>query len=251
MSPLVVERVDVAGVPVDPVSMAEAVNAVQRWIRGQDRRVAVGVNAHVVNLAATDGDLAARLQRVDLAYPDGQSVVWACRLLGAAAPERVATTDLIHPLAAMCAGESAGMYFFGGRPGVAARAASRLRDREPTLRIDVHHGYIDPAETPAIIEDINASGAAVLLVGLGDPLQQHWVAQHRAELRPPVVLTCGGLFDWVSGDNRRPPDWIVRAGLEWSWRLLHEPRRLARRYLVGNPAFVARVVAAQLVRQRV
>jgi N-acetylglucosaminyldiphosphoundecaprenol N-acetyl-beta-D-mannosaminyltransferase len=132
------------------------------------------------------------------------------------------------------------MFFFGAEPGVAARAADRLRAAEPALRIQTHHGYVQPSEMASVLERINASGASVLLVGLGDPLQQQWLAEHRAALRPRLLITCGGLFDWVSGENKRPPDWLVRGGLEWAWRLGLEPKRLARRYLLGNPAFMLR-----------
>lgn len=245
MSTTAFPRLDLAGVPVHPVSMDQTVDQVRRWILAEEHRVAVGVNAHVVNLAGADPAFRELLSRADLTYADGQAVVWACRWLGGQVAERVATTDLIHPLASMCAREGFAMYFFGSKPGVADRAAERLRAAQPMLRVDCHHGYVDPADTPALIADINASEAVVLLVGLGDPLQHEWLARHRDELRPYVLMTCGGLFDWVSGDNRRPPGWIVRIGLEWSWRLLLEPRRLAKRYLIGNPAFLARVIRAR------
>lgn len=244
------ERVELLGLPVDLVDMAGVVVLVEQWCRRQGQHVAVGVNAHVANLAARDPSFAGLVRAADLAYADGQSVVWATRWLGNGPTERVATTDLIHPLARMCASRGLGLYFFGAAPGVAERAAQRLRAREPALRVHTSHGYVDERGLPAVLADINASGAAVLLVGLGDPLQQHWVAEHRAALSTPVIMTCGGLFDWISGDIRRPPDWVVRAGLEWLWRLLLEPRRLARRYVLGNPAFMARVVR-QKARQSV
>lgn len=242
-------RVELLGLPVDLVDMAGVVSLVEQWCHQGDQRVAVGVNAHVANLAARDQAFAALVGGADLAYADGQSVVWATRWLGDGPPERVATTDLIHPLARMCARRGFGIYLFGAAPGVAERAAERLWAQEPALRVRACHGYVDERSLPAVLADIDACGAAVLLVGLGDPLQQFWVAQHRAELSTPVILTCGGLFDWISGDNRRPPDWVVPAGLEWLWRLWLEPRRLARRYVLGNPAFLVRV-ARQKAQQR-
>jgi len=242
--------VNVAGVHVHPVGMAQTVDVLREWLQGDRQRLAVGVNAHLVNLAAANTALANWLQKVDLLYPDGQSVVWACRALGAGAPDRVATTDLIHPLAQMCARERAGMFFFGAAPGIAAAAADRLRAAEPAVRIETHHGYVQPGDMPSVVERINASGASVLLVGLGDPLQQHWLAEHRAVLQPRLLMTCGGLFDWVSGGNRRPPEWLVRGGLEWAWRLGLEPKRLARRYLLGNPAFMLRFARSWLADRR-
>ena len=240
--PVSPQRVELLGLPLDLVDMAEAVSRVEQWVDTGGRGVAVGVNAHMVNLCAGDPNFAAKVRNSDLLYPDGQAVVWASRLLGHPAPHRVATTDLIYPLAAMCARRGFSMFFFGARPGVADRAARRLSSRFAGLRIDTHHGYIDDTDMPNVLERIERSAPAVLLVGLGDPLQQEWVARYRSAVSAPAILTCGGLFDWISGDRRRPPNWLVRAGLEWAWRLLMEPRRLAGRYLLGNPAFVWRVV---------
>jgi N-acetylglucosaminyldiphosphoundecaprenol N-acetyl-beta-D-mannosaminyltransferase len=102
---------------------------------------------------------------------------------------------------------------------------------------------------PHVIELINAFAPDILFVGLGDPLQQHWVETYRDQLNAPAILTCGGLFDWVSGDNRRAPRWMISSGFEWLWRLMIEPRRLASRYLIGNPVFLFRL-ARQVLRTR-
>ncbi|TBN57989.1 glycosyltransferase [Glaciihabitans arcticus] len=241
-------RGSVVGVPIDALSSRQLVDEIFGWVAdaGAPARSALGVNAHVVNLAASDSVFARDVARADLAYADGQSVVWAARLLGTPVPERVATTDLIHPLAERAAAEGVRMFFYGGRPGVAALAAERLGAAHPGLAITVRDGYVAAAGMDALVDEINASGAGLLFVGLGDPLQQRWIAEHRDALTVPAVLSCGGLFDWTSGSNRRAPRWMIRAGLEWLWRLIIEPRRLARRYLVGNPAFVLRVARAKL-----
>ena len=238
----------VVGVPIDALTSAELVETIFGWVADDaaPARSAVGVNAHVVNLAAGDTRFAADVGRADLAYADGQAVVWAARLLGTPVPERVATTDLIHPLAERAAAEGAPMFFYGGRPGVAALAAERLARAHPGLSIAVRDGYVPADRMGELVRQINESGARLLFVGLGDPLQQRWISEHRDELTVPAVLSCGGLFDWTSGSNRRAPRWMIRAGLEWLWRLIIEPRRLARRYLVGNPAFVLRVARAKL-----
>jgi len=112
--------------------------------------------------------------------------------------------------------------------------------------VEASHGYVPEQGWGDLVRRINDFSTDILLVGLGDPWQQEWVERHRDQLDVPVILTCGGLLDWTSGKNPRPPQWMVTAGLEWLWRVLIEPRRLAGRYLLGNPAFVLRVV-----RQRV
>ena len=238
----------VVGVPVAAVTAEEIVDIVLGWAAGTRHRprVAVGVNAHVCNLAATDATFRADVGAADLAYADGQSVVWAARLLGTRVPERVATTDLVYPLAERSEAERRSWFFFGGRPGVAEHAAARLRSQHPALRIETSDGYVGAEGTDALVARINAARVDLLFVGLGDPLQQRWIAENRHRLQVAAILSCGGLFDWTSGANRRAPQWMIRAGLEWLWRLIIEPRRLARRYLVGNPAFVWRVLRARL-----
>ncbi|MDR6878031.1 MULTISPECIES: WecB/TagA/CpsF family glycosyltransferase [Microbacterium] len=235
----------VDGVPVQSLTMAALVDAIVAMTRTTGVDVLVGVNAHVVNLARHDATLRRFLATTTMNYADGQSVVWATRLLGAALPERVATTDLAAPLLAAAARDRLPVYFFGARPGVAAAAAERMAQELPGLAIRTSHGYIPDEESDALIRDIREHGTRILFVGLGDPVQERWVERHRDQL-PPVVLTCGGLFDWLSGTHRRAPQWMIRAGLEWLWRLGLEPRRLARRYLAGNPAFVAAVVRQRL-----
>ncbi|GAB3616266.1 WecB/TagA/CpsF family glycosyltransferase [Okibacterium endophyticum] len=236
------DRGIVVGVPVDAVTMDAAVQTIIGWTFDDAApRVAIGVNAHVCNLAATDPRFRAILSRADLAYADGQSVVWASKLLKTPVPERLATTDLVFPLMAACEKEGKSVFLFGGRPGIPELAAERLTEIHPSLRIATHHGYVQHDQVPDLLAAIADHRTDVLLVGLGDPLQQEWIAEHRHEVSASAILSCGGLFDWTSGANRRAPAWMIRAGLEWLWRLLIEPRRLAKRYLIGNPAFIARL----------
>lgn len=200
--------------------------------------VAVGVNAHVANLCRGDADMRRHLQST-INYADGQSVVWASRLLGTGLTERIATTDLAEPLLRAAACHGLPVFLFGGAPGVAETAAARMRDRIGGLDIRTHHGY--PDDHDDLLSKIAKNETAILFVGLGNPLQENWVAQHHDRL-PALVLTCGGLFDWLSESNPRAPQWMIALGLEWLWRLGLEPRRLGRRYLVGNPAFVRSVL---------
>ncbi|AMB57555.1 WecB/TagA/CpsF family glycosyltransferase [Microterricola viridarii] len=240
------ERAQVVGISVDSLSQDQLVDTIMGWTDGRTTRVAAGVNAAVCNLAASDTQFAADLAEAELRYADGQSIVWAARILGFRIPERVATTDLIYPLAARAASSGTRLFLFGGMPGVAQRAADRLQGDAPGLLIECNDGYVSPAETEALIARINQYQPGILLVGLGDPLQQRWVAENRQHLTVPAILTCGGLFDWTSGDNRRAPQWMLASGLEWLWRLIIEPRRLAARYLLGNPVFLFRL-ARQMV----
>lgn len=236
--------VTVAGVRVDTFTAASLTSRILEMASSDGVDVAVGVNAHVCNQAAQDERFRSLLAG-STTYADGQSIVWAARLLGGRLPERLATTDVAVDI--LHAAAEAGMpaFFLGGAEGVAEEAASRLRARIPGLSLRTHHGYFSPEQTSDVLASIRAHGTRILFVGMGDPAQQLWIDAHRTHL-PPAVLTCGGLFDWLSGRNHRAPQWMIRAGLEWLWRLGLEPRRLGRRYLLGNPLFIAAVLRQRL-----
>jgi N-acetylglucosaminyldiphosphoundecaprenol N-acetyl-beta-D-mannosaminyltransferase len=248
--PAAPHRATVASAPVDPVSLSDTVRTIMDWTESDVLHTAIGVNAAMCNLASTDDVFRALVSSADLAYADGQSVVWAARALGVPVPERVATTDLVYPLSESCCRAGKRMYLFGGVPGTAEATAARLRALDAGLEVRVHDGYVPEDRMHDVIDDINDFHTDVLLVGLGDPLQQRWVRRWRNELSVPAVLTCGGLFDWASGSRRRAPLFLQRAGMEWAWRLALEPRRLATRYILGNPAFVARVARQVLTEHR-
>jgi N-acetylglucosaminyldiphosphoundecaprenol N-acetyl-beta-D-mannosaminyltransferase len=244
-------RREILGAPVDLADSDTWVLALRRWLTDGTPGTAIGVNANLVNLARRDPALSAAISAADLAYADGQAVVWASRLLGWPVAERLPTTDMVHPLCAMLAETGASVFLFGGEQGVAADAAAALLARHPGLIVAGYsHGYVPRDREDELIALINASGAQVVLVGMGDPLQQMWVARNRDRLRAKVVLTCGGLFNWVNGKQPRPPAWLVSMGMEWAWRLAFEPRRLWKRYVVGNPAFVAHLIGALIKGER-
>lgn len=241
-------RVRILDIDVDGVDIPAAVRWILERSYQESAKVAVGVNAHVCVQAAKDPPMREAIQMADLAYPDGQAILWAARALGHRLPERVATTDLVFPLVESAADSGRRIFFYGAAPGVAKRAADRLVERHPPLQISTSDGYVD--DMPALVEQINQFGTDILFIGLGDPLQQRWIEEHRAHLRVGVILTCGGLFDWTSGDNPRPPQWMVQAGLEWLWRVAIEPRRLAGRYLKSNPVFMFRVLKQVIAERR-
>lgn len=212
-----------------------------RWALDGRHATVVGVNAHVVNLCARDPAFAAAVAAADLNFPDGQSIVWAAALFGHRPRGRVPLTHLTAHLCASWAAADLPVYLLGSRPGVAARAARRLSGEHGLRVVGTQHGYFSDADAGGVVEHINRSGARILVVGLGNPRQELWVARHRDVLAPPVTLTCGGWLDWTAGQRRTCPPWIYRMGLEWAYRLGQEPRRLFARYVLGNPRFVYQV----------
>ncbi len=244
-------RREILGAPVDLVDGETWVLGLRRWLADGTPGTAIGVNANLVNLARRDPVLSAAIQSAELAYADGQAVVWAGRLLGWPVPGRLPTTDMVHPLCDMLAETGSSVFLFGGEDGVAAEAASTLQDKHPGLVVaGFAHGFVPRDREDELIALINASGAEVLLVGMGDPIQQLWVARNRPKLRAQVVLTCGGLFNWVNGKQPRPPAWLISMGMEWAWRMAFEPRRLWKRYVVGNPQFMAHLGLALIKGER-
>ena len=240
-------RVDVLGVPVDAVEVSELHAAVLGFVRARVRATVLHANVHAINLASRDSSLARIFREADLVFCDGHGVMLGARLLGDSLPVKITYAEWTWLLADLCAREALSLYMLGSRPGIAAAAADRLRARQPALRIaGTGHGYFDQSadsdDNRSVIGRINAARPDIVMVGLGMPLQEKWIAANRQALDAPVVLSAGAAFDYVSGSLRRPPAWMTRTGFEWLGRLIIEPRRLAGRYVLGNPAFLIRVL---------
>jgi N-acetylglucosaminyldiphosphoundecaprenol N-acetyl-beta-D-mannosaminyltransferase len=251
----VVGRVDVLRVGVDPVTEEELHKKVEHLIRHRGRGLVLNANAHCLNLCYENPDLRAFLNSADVIFCDGAGVMLAATLLGQRIPERITYADWAWRLAAFATTQGFSMYLLGARPGVAEEAARRLEARYPDLEIvGVHHGFFDHTagspENEAVIEEINGARPDILLVGLGMPLQEYWLMENRRRLQVGVALTGGAVFDYVSGGLRRGPRALTNNGFEWLARLLIEHRRLWRRYLLGNPLFLLRVLRQRLTRPR-
>jgi N-acetylglucosaminyldiphosphoundecaprenol N-acetyl-beta-D-mannosaminyltransferase len=237
-------RLFLGGVPVDRVTAAAALDRIEGLIAARAGGAVFTPNVDHVVLAARNGALAAAYRRVELSLADGMPVVWASRLLGAPVPEKVSGADLVFPLAERAARRGWRLYLLGGAPGTAEEAARRLRALFPALTVAGTDAPLlsaaagDPG-SPAALERLRAARPDLVLVALGAPKQELWIDRHRAALRPAVAVGVGAALDFVAGRARRAPRLVSRAGLEWLWRLGHEPRRLWRRYLVQDPAFAA------------
>ena len=208
------------------------------------------LNADCVNILHRSPSYRQALQSSGPIYADGIGVRLAARLAGYALKDNVNGTDLFPVLCRKAARTRVGIYLFGAQEGRARLAGENMQRANPGLVISgSHHGYIDSAEDEdCLIEAINDSGAGILLVALGAPAQEIWIARNRHRLRPAVILGVGGLFDYYSGGVTRAPHALRKIGMEWAWRLAMEPKRLARRYLLGNAEFLLRIAFAPLLR---
>lgn len=234
----------ILGVRIDALTTAQMLELIDRLAQdGHSHQVAY-VNAESVNRAFFDRRYRNILQGADVVYADGVGVVWASKLFGNPLPERVNLGDCLPQLCTRCARQGYRLFFLGGAPDVAQRAAERLIRQIPGLQIvGTHHGHFSAGESPAIIEQINQAKPHILLVGMGVPKQEKWIWQHRDELDASVLWGVGALFDYYAGKTPRAPVWLRRIGFEWFFRLLVEPKRLWRRYLLGNAFFVLRTCA--------
>ena len=202
------------------------------------------LNAHCANVAAKDDSYRAALESADMLLPDGIGVELAARMTGQTLTENLNGTDFTPRLLARAAQAGLSVYLLGGRPGVAQEAADKLCLKLPGLRVvGTRDGYDQMADEDAAISEINASGADIVIVAMGVPKQDVWLAANADRLNAQITMGVGALLDFLAGRVRRAPQIVRRAKSEWVWRLAMEPRRMANRYLVGNVAFLARAAA--------
>lgn len=231
-------------------------------VRRRDSRTAgvFLVNAHTLNLAAADPTYRDVLNAADFVFADGTGVRWAARLQGVRVLDNLVGTDLVPALFRATAGRGYSYFLLGADEQTIAVAADYARREFPGwMQAGCHHGYLTdntPARSDqtnlnsrrltaageAAIEKINAARPDVLLVGMGNPVQEQWIHDHLPRLSVPVCMGIGGLFDYWAGNVSRAPPWLRRFGHEWLWRLYQQPALKARRYLIGNPLFLARVL---------
>jgi exopolysaccharide biosynthesis WecB/TagA/CpsF family protein len=243
--------VDVLGMPLLAMRQGEAIKALVGRVRwGIKTRIAF-LNAHCANVASNDWQYRQALQSCDAVLPDGIGIEIASRLGGEPVCDDLNGTDLFFPLCEALAEAGKSVYFLGGRPGVAAATAEAAQRRIPALEIaGSHHGYFGPQDEDAMIEEINACQPDVLFVAMGVPAQDTWLARVASRIDAPLVAGVGGLFDFVSGATRRAPAWMRRSRMEWAYRLMQEPQRMWRRYLVGNITFLGRAFAYGWTKRR-
>jgi N-acetylglucosaminyldiphosphoundecaprenol N-acetyl-beta-D-mannosaminyltransferase len=234
-------------IPIDLGRPADLLRRITGWVGdGRGARRVMYVNAHVLNQSQEQPELRNALETADLVYCDGYGVRLAAKALDVEIPHRMTGADWVWGLASLCEAAGQSVYLLGSDPGVASEAAQRLTRWYPRLRIaGTHHGYFElgSAHDERVIEDINARQPDIVLVGMGSPKQELWVERNAEHLDTDVLWTVGALFDYVSGRVPRAPAWLADNGLEWIFRLAIEPNRMWRRYLLGNPVFVSRVMA--------
>lgn len=236
------KKVTILGVPVDVITMGEAVARIDGFIEKRTPVLVATANAEMLMRATHDGALRRILQGAAMVTPDGAGTVWAAHHLGHAMPERVAGYDMVQELMREAPAKHRRIFFFGSAPGVADKAKAKAEQLYPGIEIvGTRNGFFTAADEPAIIEEIKAAHPDILLAALGVPKQEKWLAKHLSELSVPVAIGVGGTFDVMAGVMKRAPRWMQRAKLEWLFRGMMQPQRAGR--LLALPRFVLKVHA--------
>lgn len=235
-----VARVDILGCPVDSVSFSDTVDAMRRAVISNQRlRISV-INVDMVVKARRDQSFAEDLWTSDLAIADGVPIVWSAALLGSPIPGRVSGTDLVWSCGRISADTGFPVALIGAAPGVADRAAQAMRRQFPGAVI---HALptpfpLEPDDSAKLALEIKERGAKIVLAALGAPRQERWIRTYLAESGASVGIGIGSAFDIICGDQRRAPRWMRDNGFEWLHRMILDPRRLVRRYIIEDSPFV-------------
>jgi N-acetylglucosaminyldiphosphoundecaprenol N-acetyl-beta-D-mannosaminyltransferase len=238
----VVEQHFVVSARIDALGTDQAIARIVAWLRARESRCVLFVHPHALNLASSDATLRADLAAADLVLPDGIGIRVAGTLLGLRFPANVNGTDLVPELLIELSAERLPVALIGGAPGIAEAAAARWHSRTGVTVVGAWDGFRTPEEYREIAASVARAGPCLVLVGMGSPTQERFARQYLEGLPGVVAMTVGGLFDFESGTKPRAPLAVRELGLEWAWRLVHEPRRLGKRYILGNPEFLLRAM---------
>lgn len=233
--------VNVLGVNIDKVTFDEALNIAENLAKTQGVSAIFTPNPEIIMCAKDDREMREILNSADLCTADGIGVVYGAKILGDPVPQRVAGFDLTCALIERLSATGDGIFLFGAKPGVAEEAQKRLKEKYPGIVVSgTHNGYFKEEDEREIVEEINKSGAKVLLVCLGAPKQEKWIAKHRENLKVNLCMGVGGTLDVLAGTAKRAPEIFIKLNLEWLYRLLKNPSRIGR--FAALPKFVIEVV---------
>ena len=253
-SPREIRTRRIVDVPIAMTDYAQAMDVMDGMIEPEERGYVCAVAVHAVMVAQSDAEMRAALLGSTLTVPDGMPLVWAANLLGKELDDRVYGPELMRRYCDRCVERGHRVWLYGGRDqGHLVQLALRLRQANRGIKIV--GGFAPPFrpltqdEEDAVVEQINAAKPDVLWVGIGVPKQEKWMARMRDRLDVPVMCAVGAAFDFHAGRISQAPAWMQRHGLEWTYRIAQEPRRLLPRYLYYNPAFLRRF-SRQLVREK-
>lgn len=225
---------------VNAVSMDESIDYVERIIKERTPTQHVVINALKINLMEEDPKLAEIVNACPLINADGASVVWAAKRLGIPLKERVTGCDMFQNLVRVAAEKGYKIFLFGAKEEVVTKVKSIYEKQYPGIQIvGYRNGYFTEKDEPEIVKQMHDSGADMMFVAFSSPKKEYWVNKYINEIGIPFVMGVGGSFDIVAGVTERAPKWFQEHGLEWFYRFIQEPKRMWKRYIIGNTKFVA------------
>ncbi|MDW5615073.1 WecB/TagA/CpsF family glycosyltransferase [Mycolicibacterium sp. D5.8-2] len=233
------DRIEIMGCHIDNLSMEETLQKVEGFVDSGTYRQHVVVNVDKLVKASRDDELRRIINDCDLVNVDGMPVVWASRLLGRGLKERVAGVDLFEALMERSAENAWRVYLLGAREEVVSEVKRLYERKYPGLTVaGYRNGYWTSEEEAGVVEQITAARADLLFVAISSPKKEQFLNRYQAEMKVPFAMGVGGTFDVAVGKVKRAPVWMQKAGLEWFYRFLQEPRRMFKRYFVDDMAFV-------------
>jgi len=239
--------IEILGIPIACIDASEALMEIERLQQRQSPALVAYINAHSINLARENFSYRDVLVASDLNLNDGSGVALAARIQGRRFKENLNGSDFNVDILRLASRRAWSVFLLGAAEGVADTAAQRLKARIDGLNIvGTHSGYFKETSTEKVVAAIRASEADLVMVAMGNPRQEEWLAANLESTGARIGVGVGAFFDFTAGTVPRAPGWMNRFGVEWVWRLAQEPRRMWRRYIVGNPLFLARVVRSRL-----
>jgi N-acetylglucosaminyldiphosphoundecaprenol N-acetyl-beta-D-mannosaminyltransferase len=239
-------RVELGGVSIDRVDLPAAVERIRGFLRAGTPHQIMTVNLDFLSIAERDASFQETINNADLAVADGMPLVWASRLRGEPLAERITGVELVDETCRLAVEEGHGVFLLGAADGIAEAAARELERRYPGLRVVGVYappfGPMSAEEDANVVAMIKDAAPGVLFVALGAPRQDLWIREHLHRIGVPVAMGVGCVFDLLAGRASRAPAWMQRAGLEWSYRLVQEPGRLWRRYVLDDMPTFGRLV---------
>jgi len=224
------------------IKMQQALKLIADNIKTGTQKSIYFVNADCLNKTIKDQEYLQILNQGDYVFADGSGIKIGCKIINEEVVDNVNGTDLLPLLCEQAVKYNHSIYLLGAKPGVAAKMVKNLEAKYQGIKIvGEQDGYFDKYDEKTIIKNINDSRADILLIAFGAPFQEQWLHSYRKELSTKIMIGVGGLFDFYSGNTPRAPLWLRKSGLEWTFRLYQEPKRMFKRYILGNPLFIYRV----------
>lgn len=237
------------GTHLSCLTMSESLVVIENIIQARKPTQHVVLNANKVNFLRKDSYLKKIIDDCPLINADGQSIVWAGRLLGYNVPERVTGIDLFTELVEKSAEKGFRVFYFGGEEEVVKKVIRIHQNKYPELKVaGYRNGFFDDSDSKGIAEEIRLSNPDILFVAFPSPKKEYWIHQYQDIMQVPFAMGVGGSFDVIAGKTKRAPKWIQKYGLEWFYRFIQEPRRMFRRYIIGNFSFLNYVIHEKITR---